>query len=266
MGGRSGATIAKLRMCHTSCYVRRCIIARIWTSLGVMDIEIEQQMATHPSQYNKPGETTSTPRGADRSSTDPLTFHSLYKSTLLAITDYHCKASRGGPAAEEYAGSHNIVLLRHGVFTKPLGRRRVTADVNQAIYFSRGLPYRVSHPADCGDRGTVSIVSEPELRNIIREFDPAIDAHPEQPFPFASGPCSTSAFRRQRELVRLLESAGGGDLNDGLRIDETALAIVSDVPGAAYKRLSLPVKSVRSTIAADHAERVEAAIAMGEIV
>ena len=31
--------------------------------------------------------------------------------------------------------------------------------MTQAVFFSRGTTYRVSHPADCGDRGTIFVVS-----------------------------------------------------------------------------------------------------------
>ena len=84
-----------------------------------------------------------------------LTFRSLYGSPIVSVRDYRCRAGRGGPAAEEHSGSNNIVLMRHGAFCKHFGRRSVTADVNQAVFFSKGSTYRVSHPADCGDRGTV---------------------------------------------------------------------------------------------------------------
>lgn len=241
----------------------------MWASLAAIPIKsvykdykslkkMKKEKAMLRAKYMKSDGATLKTRGDVRSAAQ-LSFQSLYKSALVAVTDYRCRACRGGPAAEERADSHNIVILRHGVFSKHLGRHKVTADVNQAVFFSKDLPYRVSHPADCGDRGTVFIVSEPELINIIREFDPDIDEYSEQPFPFAAGPCSTITFRRQRELVRRLEFAGRSDFVDGLCIDETALTIVSDVLSAAYERLSLPQKSVRRATTIDHAERVEAA-------
>src|SRR5437773_2385137 len=109
-----------------------------------------------------------------RRAANPLVFHSLYQSPLVSVRDYRCRAGCGGPEGEEHSGSNDIVLLRHGAFCKHLGRRRVTADVNQAVFFSQGSTYHVSHPADGGDRGTVFVLSPRVLNDIVRELDPAI--------------------------------------------------------------------------------------------
>ncbi|PYV82460.1 MAG: hypothetical protein DMG05_28085, partial [Acidobacteria bacterium] len=109
----------------------------------------------------------------------PLTFRSLYESAVVGVRDYSCRNGRGGPAAEELSDINHIVLVRHGAFCKHFGRRSVTADVNQAVFFSKGSTYRVSHPADCGDRGTVFVPSPHVLNDIIRELDPSIDDCPE---------------------------------------------------------------------------------------
>ena len=152
----------------------------------------------------------------------PLSFHSLYQSPIVSVRDYRCRACRGGPGIEESSDSNDIVLLRHGAFCKHFGSRRITADVNQAIYFSEGSTYRVSHPADCGDRGTTFAVSQRVLADIIRELDPSIDDHPERPFPFVTGPCDPAIFWRHRELVLRLESSGTHPL-EHLWADVTAL-------------------------------------------
>ncbi len=187
-----------------------------------------------------------------------LSFHSLYKSPLVAVRDYHCHACRGGPGAEEFSDSNNIVLMRHGAFCKHFGRRRVTADVNQAVYFSKGSTYRVSHPADCGDRGTTFAVSRRVLNDIIRELDPSIDEHPESPFPFVIGPCDPAVFWRHRELVLRLEAAATEPL-EHLWADVTSLQLIADVLERAFALHGHPPKPRRSGTDADHAERIEAA-------
>ncbi len=188
----------------------------------------------------------------------PLTFHLLHESSLVSVRDYRCCAGRGGPAVEEYSGGNDIVLLRHGAFCKHFGRRSVTADVNQAVFFSRGSTYRVSHPADCGDRGTVFVPSTDVLADILRELDPAVVDHPERPFPFVMGPCETSLFRRHCDLVRRLEAAGSVPV-EPLWADGTALQLVADVLAAAYAHHGLPRRRQRSRTEDDHADRTEAA-------
>jgi AraC-like DNA-binding protein len=186
-----------------------------------------------------------------------LAFRSLYESPIVRVRDYCCRACRGGPAAEEHTHSNDIVLLRHGAFCKHFGRRRVTADVNQAVFFSKASTYRVSHPAGSGDRGTVFIAAPRVLCDIIREFDPSVDDRPEQPFPFVTGPSYPAVFWRHRAFVRCLETAQAQP-RQPLWADVTALELISDVLEAAFTHHNLPRKRRPSTNA-DHADRAEAA-------
>jgi hypothetical protein len=84
-----------------------------------------------------------------------LTFHSSHESPLVGVRDYCCHIHCGGPGGEEQADANQIVLMRHGAFTKHFGKRSLTADVNQAVFFSKESTYRISHPTGRGDRGTI---------------------------------------------------------------------------------------------------------------
>ncbi len=185
----------------------------------------------------------------------PLSFRALFASPVLNVRDYDCRAARHGPAGEEYSGSNNVVLLRRGAFCKHFGRRGVTADVNQAVFFSRGSTYRVSHPADCGDRGTIFEPAARVLGDMVREFDPAVEGRPGRPFPFVVGPCDPGVFWRHHEFVRRL-AAGE---SDPLWADVTGLQLVADVLAAAFDRQGLPRRRRRSGTDAAHAEQAEAA-------
>jgi AraC-like DNA-binding protein len=193
-----------------------------------------------------------------RQADNPLTFHLLYGSPLIEVRDYRCCAGCGGPEAEEHSGSNNIVLLRHGAFCKHFGRRSVTADVNQAVFFSKQSTYRVSHPANGGDRGTLFVAAPRVLNDIVRELDPSVDDRPEQPFPFVTGPCESTVFWRHRELVQRLEAAPACAL-EPLWADATALQLMADVLEAAFVRHGLPRRRRRNGTEADHADRVETA-------
>lgn len=203
-----------------------------------------------------------------RPSENPLTFRSLYDSPLVSVSDYRCRIGCGGPGNEEQPGANQIVLMRYGAFRKHFGRRSVTADVNQAVFFSKESTYRVSHPADCGDRGTVFVASPRALSDIVRDLDPTIDDHPERPFPFITGPCDSGVFWRHRELAQRLEAAeedqsplSGSAAADPLWIEVTALQLIADALEAAFARHGLAApsgKRRREGTEADHAERVEA--------
>lgn len=187
-----------------------------------------------------------------------LTFRPLHESPLLAVHGYCCRACREGPAAEERSDGNEIVLLRHGAFAKHFGRKSVTVDVNQVAFFSKDAGYRISHPIDCGDRGTVFALSPRVLDEMVRELDPRIDDHPDQPFPFVTSPCSPDIFWRHREIAQRL---GAPDTAppDPLRADVILLDLVARVLEAAFARHGQPRRRQRSAVAADHADRAEAA-------
>ena len=187
-----------------------------------------------------------------------ILFRPLHESPIVSVHDYCCHIARSGPGAEEESGVNNIVLMRHGAFSRHFGRRTVTADVNQAVFFSRDSTYRVSHPADCGDRGTVFTVSPRVLNDIVRELDPSIDDHPDQPFLFVTGPCDSSVFWRHRELVQRLESAESDSL-EPLWADVTALQLVADVLESAFVQRGVARRPKKVGTDADHADRTEAA-------
>jgi AraC family transcriptional regulator len=187
----------------------------------------------------------------------PLEFRTLHASPLVAVREYVCRACRGGPEEEEYSEANHIVLMRSGAFCKHFGRRGVTADVNQAVFFSKGSTYRVSHPADCGDRGTIFAPAPSLLDEVIREIEPSWADRPQQAFPFVTGPCGTETFWRHRELVRRLETAASESL-EPLWADETALELVADVLEAAFERHGLPRRRRRPDTEVDHTELAEA--------
>jgi AraC-like DNA-binding protein len=185
-------------------------------------------------------------------------YRTLHESPIISVHDYCCHSTQGGPGGEEESTLNNIVLMRHGAFAKHFGSRAVTADVNQAIFFSKGSTYRVSHPDDCGDRGTVFSVSPRVLNDIVRELDASVDEHPDHPFQFITGPCSSEVFVRHRHLVQRLEQADVQPL-EPLWADVTALQLVADVLESAFSKRGIARKSKRLGTAKDHAERAEAA-------
>ena len=187
-----------------------------------------------------------------------LEYKSLYNSSIVSLSDYRCSACRGGPAEEEHSSDNKIVLMRHGVFCKHVGKRIIASDVNQATFFSKGSTYRVSHPADCGDRGTIISVSPHVLNDMIRELDPSISDHPDRPFPFVTGPCDSRTFYQHRELVTVLESVQSYP-PDSLWVDEKAMLLITDVLNAAFQRTGLPKKRHRPRTDADHIDLAEAA-------
>ncbi len=186
-----------------------------------------------------------------------LTFQTLYDSPMISVRDYICRDTTHDHSAEEQSAVNGIVLMRHGAFSRHFGKRTSTADVNQSTFFSRDSVYRVSHPGDCGDRGTSFVVAETILRDIIRELDPSVDDREDSPFAFTEGPCDNELFWRHREYVRRLERVAAEPL-EPLWADITGLQLIADVLAAAFEHSGAKPKKRVSTLE-DHVDRTEAA-------
>ncbi len=185
-----------------------------------------------------------------------ITFRTLYESPIVVVRDYDCRHTHGGPGGEEGSEADTIVLMRHGAFCRHYGNRTITSDVNQAAFFPRGTAYRVSHPAESGDRGTTFAVPPRLLGEIVRELDPRVDEHPGRPFPFYSGPCDASVFWRHRGLVSALEA---DEAIEPLEVEVQALQLAADVLEAAYLQHGEARRGRRERTRVGHAELAEAA-------
>ena len=200
-----------------------------------------------------------------------LRFTTLYASPLLAVRSYQCRACRGQFGAEEHSESHCMVLLRRGFFRKqdslvprdqwPSRGQTLTADSGQVIFHTRGAPYRVSHPSDCGDSGTVLSLAPDLLHDMTREWYPAIDEHPAQPFPQLAMRCSSAHYLQHRALVQALET-GTADADDPLWVETAALALQAQLLSAAYRTVTPQKSGRRLHTHADHHDRAEAARAV----
>lgn len=186
-----------------------------------------------------------------------LTFRTLYDSPMIGVRDYICRDTSCRRSAEEHSDTNSMTLLRHGAFSKHFGKLQATADVNQAMFFSKDTVYQVSHPVDHGDRGTSFTVAQSILTDIVRELDPGVDDHPDRPFPFLTGPCEPEVFRRHRDFVMRLEAAVVEPL-EPLWADVTGLQLMAHVLEAAFFRHGIKRRR-RAATNADHAERTEAA-------
>ena len=186
-----------------------------------------------------------------------LKFRTLYDSPMISVRDYICHDTSHDHSPEEQSDVNTIVLMRHGAFSRHFGRKVTTADVNQSTFFTKDSVYRVSHPGNCGDRGTSFVIAESILTDIIRELDPSVDERPDAPFPFLDGPCDSALFIRHRDYVMRLERADVDPL-EPLWADVTGLQLIADVIEAAFEHSGAMPKKRRTTLD-DHIERTEAA-------
>jgi AraC-like DNA-binding protein len=229
---------------------------------------IRVQKSRKPNNRHIPHSAFRIPPSAFRVSTPPLydssmpspellTFKTLYDSPMISVRDYICRDLTHDHSPEEESEVDGIVLMRHGAFARHFGKKTATADVNRSTFFAKDSVYTVSHPGDCGDRGTSFVVADSILVDIIRELDPSIDEHPDQKFPFTDGPVDAELFMRHRDFVRRLEQSEVSPL-EPLWADITGLQLIADVIEAAYAHSGAKPRKRPATLE-DHAERTEAA-------
>jgi len=193
-------------------------------------------------------------------SDDTLSFHTLFSSPLVSIVDYRCRAGCGHQTTEEHSDSNDIVLLRNGAFCRHFGANIVTADVNRVVFFSKESTYRVSHPSEHGDRGTVLRLSPNVLGEMVRELLHQPDAEIES-FAFQSGVCTPEIFLKHRDLIIKLEDVADEQSLDRVWADVTALELAAEILESAFaQQQSLNIdRKRRHATAASHAEQVEGA-------
>lgn len=155
----------------------------------------------------------------------------VYRSPLVRIMDYRCRALSPERSREETTPADSVVLPRGGVFVKHVRGEAVVADANQAVFFPRGEPYRVSHPVGCGDRCTSLAPSAAALAELLERHDPAGLDRSDGPFRVTHGPADPGADARHRILFRALDGAPGPDLG----VDEAAAALLDAVFASAYR-------------------------------
>jgi AraC family transcriptional regulator len=189
---------------------------------------------------------------------DFLEFRTLYSSPIVTVSNYCCRANKSGPGEEELSEANRIVLIRRGAFSKHFGRKKITADVNQAVFFAKDSVYRVSHPVDCGDCGTTFTLAPRNLNDIVRARDPSIDEHPDRPFQFVTGPCHAKIYWRYRLLLQRL-AGWREDPIEHFWADVTTLQLVADVLEFAFDRQASPRETRRIATDTDHAEKTETA-------
>lgn len=160
----------------------------------------------------------------------PLTRHVLHHGPLLNISCVCCRPDGKGCSAEEHADASTLALPLNGVFVKHHGGGpEVVAASGQGLFFNRGEPYRVSHPAGGGDDCLALELAPGLQRELLRRYDAAAAERERNPF----GATHTALPARlvlQRQLLWL--ALRGGEAGT-LEIEERALALFGAVLGGS---------------------------------
>lgn len=154
--------------------------------------------------------------------------HVLHDGPLVAVRDCSCHERRSGPRVEKYARGHTLEFTRAGVYVThqgPGARRTVVADPAHVLLFNAHAPFRVSHPTDDGDAGTVLDFPEEVAREIAARHDRTAWREDAAPFQ-ATHVLATPAMLLPLYALRRALVAGTAS---AIEADETALGILDTV-------------------------------------
>lgn len=190
-----------------------------------------------------------------------LRFRTLHASPIVRVREYVCCAARGRPGAEEGTHATEIVFLRHGAFCRHFGSQSVTTDVNRVAFFARGTSWRTSHPADCGDRGTLLELAPDVLAELRRDFEPASADDPGRALPFHDGACDAKLAWRHHAFARRLARARTEPC-DSLAVESEALELGRRALELAYAGSGVTPKHSPRGSSRAHAELADAVQAL----
>jgi AraC-like DNA-binding protein len=175
----------------------------------------------------------------------------VHRSEILAVHLVHCRPDDPACGPEECSPVNSVAFPLRGVFLKHHSRReRVVADGCHALFFRAGEPYRVSHPAGCGDD---CLAIEPSPRTLQ-------DVLGAEAFPHTHVLLDAHHIRASRILCQRLPAARS------LEIEAQALELLAACAGSrpaplATRRQQDMVEATRITLAA----QPQAAWTLGEL-
>ena len=152
----------------------------------------------------------------------------LWSSACLSVDDFVCRMAPHRHGVEEVSAAHCVVFIRSGAFVRTIGCEPLLADLTHVLFFTRGEPYRVTHPIGGGDRCTILTVAAETLLEIGRRHDPGWPEDPDTPF---RSPHSLSTARATLLHQDLLCGLGRPQV-DTLAVHELTLELLDEVFGA----------------------------------
>lgn len=158
-----------------------------------------------------------------------LTRHTLHRGPLLHIGCACCRPEGKACGAEEQAEADTLGLPLNGVFVKHHGGGpTVVAASGQALFFNRGEPYQVSHPAGGSDDCLTLELTPAVQRELLRRYDAAASEHERNPFGATHAALPAQLMLQRQLLWRALRSGG-----TTVEVEERALELFGGVLGVS---------------------------------
>jgi AraC family transcriptional regulator len=156
----------------------------------------------------------------------------VFDSGLVRVGAFRCHPD--DPSFHDSGPARNccFVFPRTAVEIQHEHERAFVANPNVVTFYNQGQAYLRNAVSIEGDRCDWFGVEVDVVQDVVRTFDPALDAHPEQPFNFTRGWADASTYLSQR---RLFEQVVAGVVSEPLMVEESVVNLLEQVVRSAYK-------------------------------
>ena len=156
---------------------------------------------------------------------------SVFANSLVAVGYVRCAADHPSFAIRAQVAGYRFVFPRRSVLIHATGSRRFVSDASVVEFYNDGDEFTRAVIDPLGDETEWYQVGDADLRDVVREHDPAAADSP-RPFRFAHGPTDTRAYALQRALFRALAA---GRAREHLEVEETVFTVLDRVLARAYE-------------------------------
>ena len=165
----------------------------------------------------------------------------VFDSGMVRIGAFRCHPD--DPSFHDSGPARNccFVFPRTAVEIQHEHESAFVANPNVVTFYNQGQAYLRNAVSIEGDRCDWFGVEIDVVQDVVRVFDPTLDARPDRPFNLTRGWADASTYLAQR---RLFEQVVAGALNDPLMIEESIVDLLEQVVQSAYKTTAI----VRSSI------------------
>lgn len=155
----------------------------------------------------------------------------VFDTGLVRVGAFRCSPSHPSFHDSGPAQNYCFVFPRTAVEIQHEHERVFAANPNVVTFYNRGQAYRRNAISREGDRCDWFGVQVDVVRDVVRAFDPAVDARPEWPFRFTRGWADADSYLLQR---RIFDQVVKGMRKDPLAIEEAVVYLLERVVRSAY--------------------------------
>jgi AraC-like DNA-binding protein len=166
----------------------------------------------------------------------------IFESGVVRVGAFRSHPSH--PSFRDSGASRNFcfVFPRTAVEIQHEHEPAFVANPNIVTFYNQGQPYFRNAISPDGDRCDWFAADVDTVRDVVRCFDPNVDARPEAPFRFTHGRSEAHTYLLQRRLFHYLAMTKSADI---LAVEETVIGLLEEVVRSAYARPTPACNEIR---------------------